>query len=120
MHRSPSANSVLSNGAGAGINSGSFLPSSTSDPSTPLSSGLPKFAKDFEDVHELLEEPVEEQVGHYFCRLLVVDVDDTVIDAVVSVVYTFFLFDNVSLSLYLFLLIFFEALKFQKVQKFIA
>ena len=67
MHRSPSANSVLSNGAGAGLNSGSFFPSSTSDPPTPLSSGLPKFAKDFEDVHELLEEPVEEQVGH-FCH----------------------------------------------------
>ena len=76
MHRSPSANSVLSNGPGAGLSSGSFLPSSTSEPSTPLSSGLPKFVKDFEDVHELLEEPVEEQVGHYFCRLLVVVVVD--------------------------------------------
>ncbi len=86
MHRSPSANSVLSNGAGAGLSSGSFFPSSSSDPSTPLSSGLPKFAKDFEDVHELLEEPVEEQVGH-FCDRLDVVVAIVVVDDVSVVVF---------------------------------
>jgi hypothetical protein len=84
MHRSPSANSVLSNGGGAGLSSGSFLPSSSSDPPTPLSSGLPKFAKEFEDVHELLEEPVEEQVGHFFRCILVVAV--VVIGYVIGVV----------------------------------
>ncbi len=88
MHRSPSANSVLSNGGGAGLSSGSFLPSSSSDPPTPLSSGLPKFAKEFEDVHELLEEPVEEQVGHFFRSILdgTVVVEGYVIGVVVATI----------------------------------
>ena len=58
MTRSPSVNSVLSNGAGF----------QGSDLSTPIS-GSGKMMKDkvpFEDVHELLEEPVEEQVGASF------------------------------------------------------
>jgi hypothetical protein len=61
MHRSPSVNSVLSTGAGIGTNSGFQVPNS--DPPTPSGPSKVKEKIPFEDVHELLEEPVEEQVG---------------------------------------------------------
>ena len=64
MHRSPSVNSVLSTGAGIGPSSGFQVPNS--DPSTPSGPCKVKEKIPFEDVHdvhELLEEPVEEQVG---------------------------------------------------------
>ena len=61
MHRSPSVNSVLSNGAAF-----QELASPTSTAAagfSSLSGGRNKEKSGFEDVHELLEEPVEEQVG---------------------------------------------------------
>jgi hypothetical protein len=66
MHRSPSVNSVLSTGAGIGPNSGFQIPNS--DPPTPSSPSKVKEKIPFEDVHELLEEPVEEQVGQQTCK----------------------------------------------------
>ena len=59
MHRSPSVNSVLSNGAG--------FPDLSSPASAAAGfsglSGRVREKSGFVDVHELLEEPVEEQVG---------------------------------------------------------